>query len=145
MGCRAERRIFPRLPRKINVRALAEYLAGGAHRIAQAFDAADASGAKRGAVHDESVELDFAVAIQKASAAGVEGLVVFHDDDGFLDGVERRAAALEHAPSRGQRVIHAVDVGVDHVIRHGPGATVDDQNWIRRQKVSLELVMRWIG
>ena len=127
---------------EINVRTLAENLARGAHGIAQALDASHAAGAERGAVHDEGVELDFSVAIQKAAASGVEGLVVFHDDDGFLDGVERRAAALEHAPSRSQRVVHAADVGVDHVIRHGPRATVNHQNWISRQKLSLESSLR---
>ena len=123
---------------EINVRAFAQNLARGAHRIAQALDAADAAGAERGAVHDEGVELDFAVAIEKAAASGVEGLVVFHDDDGFLDGVERRAAALEHAPSRSQRVGDAANVGVDHVIGHGPRAAVNDQNGISRQVESPE-------
>ncbi len=125
---------------EINVRTLAENFAGGAHGIAQALDASHAAGAERGAVHDEGVELDFAVAVEEAAASGVEGLVVFHDDDGFLDGVERRAAALEHAPSRSQRVGHAVDVGVDHVIGHGPRATMNDENGISWQELSLESV-----
>jgi len=36
-------------------------------------------------------------------------------------------------------------VGVDHVIRHGPGATVNDENGISRQKESPESVLRPIG
>ncbi len=122
---------------EIDVRALAENLAGGAHGIAQALDASDATGAERGSVHDEGVELDSAVAVEEAAASGVEGLVVFHDDDGLLDGIERRAATLQHAPSRSQRVGHAVNVGVDHVIGHGPGATMNDQIQDQLAKVVL--------
>ena len=110
--------------------AVAQNFAGGADGIAQALDAADASGAQSGAVHNERVELDFSFTIQKAAASGVEGLVVFHDDNGLLDGVKRRTAVLEHAPSRGQRVVDASDVGVDHGVGHGPGAAVNDQNRI---------------
>ena len=94
------------------------------------LDTSHTTGAESGAVHDEGVELDFSVAIQKAAASGVEGLVVFHDDDGFLDGIECRAAALEHAPSCGQRIVHTADVGVDHVVRHSPGAAVNNQHRI---------------
>jgi hypothetical protein len=120
------------------VRTLAENLAGGAHGIAQALDASHAAGAERGSIHDECVELDFAVAIEKAAASRVESLVVFHDDDGFLDGVERGAAKFEHAPSRSQSVADAANVGVDHVIRHGPRAPMNHQNRISRQELSLD-------
>ena len=127
---------------EINVRAFAQNLAGGAHRIAQVLDASHAPGAKRGAVHDQGIELHFAVAVEEAAASGIESLVVFHDDDGFFDSVERRAAALEHAPSRSQRVVDTVDVGVDHVIGHGPGAAMNDQDGIMSARVSPELVKR---
>src|ERR1022692_1372784 len=56
--------------------------------------------------------------------------------------VERRAALREHAPAHGQRVMHATNVGVDHVIRHGPCAAVDDENRISRQEVSPESAIR---
>jgi hypothetical protein len=128
---------FRALCHKIDVRALAENLAGGAHGIAQALDTSDASGAECGSVHDESVELDSPVAVQEAAASGIEGLIVFHDDDGLLDGIDRRAAALEHAPSRSQRVPHALYVGVDHLIRHGPRAAMNHQNRICWQELSL--------
>ena len=127
---------------EVYVRAFAQNLARGADGIAQPFDAADAAGAERGAVHDEGVELHSAVAVEKAAAPGVEGLVVFHDDDGFFDRIERRATTLEHAPARGERVVDAADVGVDHVIGHGPGAAVNHQNGIGRQRLSPEEVRR---
>ena len=111
---------------EVDVRTLAENLARGAHGIAQALDTSHASGAERCAVHNEGVELNFSVSIQKAPSTGVEGLVVFHDDDRFLDGIESRASAIKHAPSRSARVGHAMNVGVDHVIRHGPRAAVND-------------------
>src|SRR5437899_8333480 len=66
-------------PHEVNVRALAENFARGAHGIAQTLDAADASGAERSSVHDEGAELDLAIAVEEAAASGVEGLVVFHD------------------------------------------------------------------
>ena len=98
--------------------------------LRNALHAAHASGAQGGAVHDEGIELHFAVAIEKAAAAGVESLVVFHDDDGFFDRVERRAAAFEHAPARGHGVAHAVEMSFDHVVRNGPGAAMNYQNRI---------------
>ncbi len=91
-----------------------------------ALDAAHASAAQRGAVHDEGIELHFAVAIEKAAAAGIESLVVFHDDDSFFDRIERRPATLEHAPARGHGVAHAVEMGFDHVVGNGPGAAMND-------------------
>ena len=97
------------------------------------LDATDTSGAESGAVHDEGVELDFAVAVQKTAAASVEGLVVLHDDHRFLDRVERGATALEDAPSGSQCVADAVQVRVHHVVGNCPRPTVDDQNRIAWQ------------
>ena len=113
------------------------------------LDAADASGTQRAAVHDQRVELYFAVAIEKAPASGVKGLVIFHDHDCFLDRIERRTAAAEHFPSRRQGVADAIQMRVDHVIRNGPGAAMDEQNGISRQTIppsraiSLTLRKEW--
>jgi hypothetical protein len=111
---------------EVNVRTLTQNLAGGADGIAQMLDASYASGAERGAIHDERVELDAAVAVEEAAPSGVESLVIFHDHDGFLDRIEGRAATLEHAPSSSQRVVHSADVGLDHVIGHGPSSAVNN-------------------
>ncbi len=83
---------------------------------------------KRGAVHDEGIELHFAVAIEKAAAPGVESLVIFHDDDSFFDRIERRAAALKHPPTRSHGIAHAIEMGFDHVVGNGPGAAMNNQN-----------------
>jgi hypothetical protein len=108
------------------VRALAEDLARGADRIRDSFHASYASSPQSTAVHDEGVELNLAIAIEEAASAGVESLVVFHDDYSFFDCVEGRATALEDTPSNGGGVADAVEMGVHHVIGNGPRAAVDD-------------------
>src|SRR5580698_10495284 len=118
---------------EIYVRTFTQNFSRSAHRIAQALDAAHAAGAERRAIHDEGVELYLAIAIKKAAATCIESVVVFHDDDRFLDCVERRAAAFEHAPSRSERLVHAAQVSVDHVIGHGPGTAMNDEHRIGRQ------------
>ena len=115
---------------EINVWTVAENLASGANGITQTFDATDAAAAQGCAVHDEGVELHLAVAIQEAAAPGVEGFVIFEDDDRFFNRIESRAATLEHAPSSGGGVTHSIEVRVDHVVGDGPGAAVYDQNRI---------------
>ena len=74
-------------------------LAGGLYGVANALDAANASGAEGGSVHHKGVELNAAVAIEKAATSSVEGFVFFHDDDGGFDGVKRRAAFGERGPA----------------------------------------------
>src|SRR5258706_11567481 len=118
---------------KINVRAFAKNFTGSANRIRDTLNASHAPGAQSSAIHNEGIELDLAVAIQKAAAPGVECLVVFHDGYGFFDRVERRSAAFEDAPSGGSAVADAVAVSIHHVIGNGPGAAVNDKNGIRRQ------------
>src|SRR5208282_5933643 len=83
---------------EIDVRAVAENFAGGAHRVAQTLHASDAAAAEGRALHDEGVELHLAVAVQETAAAGVKGFIVFHYDDGLFDRVQSGAAALQHAP-----------------------------------------------
>src|SRR5439155_4104493 len=77
-----------------------------------------------------------AIAIEEAPAAGVKRFVVFDDDDRFLYRIQCRSATVEHTPASSNRVAHTVQVGLDHVVRNGPGATVDEQNGIRRQRDS---------
>src|SRR5580704_242318 len=121
------REFFGALRHKIHMRTLTQNLPRRPHRIAQPFHASHTAGAQRGSIHDERVELHAPVAIQKAAPPGVKSLVIFHDDDGLLDRIKRRAAALEHAPSRSQRVVYPAQVRLDHVIRHGPRPAVHHQ------------------
>src|ERR1700674_3162104 len=73
---------------EIDVRALRQDLARGTHWISQPFHAAHYASAQSGSIHDERVELHFAVAVEEAATAGVEGLVIFHNDDCFLDRID---------------------------------------------------------
>src|SRR6266403_4142234 len=111
---------------KINVRAFAKNFTGSANRIRDTLNASHAPGAQSSAIHNEGIELDLAVAIQKAAAPGVESLVVFHNGYGIFDRVERRSTAFEDTPSGSSCVADPVAVSVHHVIGDGPGATVDD-------------------
>ena len=112
---------------EINVRAFIQDQARGPDGIADVLHAAHAAGAKRGPVHHEGIELHAAVAGEKAAAAGVKSLIVFHAGDGGFHGVQRRAAAFQHMPALGQRFLHSGDVGLHHVIRNGPGAAMDHE------------------
>jgi hypothetical protein len=94
------------------------------------FDATDTSGAESASVHDEGVELDLAVAVQKTAAARVKGFIVFENDHGFFNRIESRATALQRAPSGSSGVAHTVKMRLDHVVGNGPGTTVNDQNRI---------------
>jgi hypothetical protein len=111
---------------EVDVGALVEHQAGGFDGVAQAFDTRNPARPQVFAVHQQRVELHAAVAGEEGAAAGVEGLVVFHDDDGCLDGFNRGSAALENLPAGGQCVGDAALVGFDLVVGHGPGATVDE-------------------
>jgi hypothetical protein len=112
------------------MRALAEDLSRRAHRIRDALNASNAPGAQSATIHNQRVHLDFAVAIQEAAASGIEGLVIFHDDDGFFDRVEGRSAPLKNAPSGSSGVTNAAKVSFYHVIGNGPSAAMDDKNGI---------------
>src|ERR1022692_1734893 len=115
---------------EINMWAFAENLASRANWIAQTFDTTDATATEGRPVHDESVELNFSIAVEEAAAAGVEGFVIFHYDDGFFDRVERGTAAFEGAPSGASSVAHTVEVRLDHVVGNGPRTAMYDQNRI---------------
>ena len=54
--------IFGSCADEVDMRALVEDEAGGLDGVAEAFDAGYSAGAKRGAVHEEGVELDAALA-----------------------------------------------------------------------------------
>src|SRR5262249_6668246 len=96
---------------EIHMRAFTEHLTRGADGIGNVLDASHAAGAECGAIHDESIELDLAYAIKEAAAAGVESVVVFHDDHGFFRRVERGAAVFENAPSFIDGFANTVEVG----------------------------------
>ena len=83
---------FGALRDEIHMRALAEDFAGGTNRIPDMLHAAQAAGAYRSPVHDESIELNLAFTVEEAAAARIESIVIFHDDHGFLNCVGRGTA-----------------------------------------------------
>src|ERR1700756_3087571 len=117
------------------MRAVTQDFARSANGIRNLFHAAHASGTKRSAVHNQRIELNLAIAIEEAATASVKRLVVLHDDDRFLYGIQCRSATLEHTPASGNCSPHAAQMCLYHVIRNGPGAAVDEQNGIRRQRI----------
>ena len=116
---------------EVDVRAFVEDEAGSADGVTEAFDAGDAAGAKIGAVHEEGVELDAAIAGEEAAATGVEGVVIFHDDDGGFDSGDGGATGLEDSVSGGEGVGDTVLVGGDRVVGHGPCSAMDDEGGAR--------------
>ncbi len=116
---------------EVDMRRLLEDESGGADGVAKTLHAGDAAGAESRAVHEESVELDAAVAGEKGAATGVEGVVVFHGHDGGLDGLDGGRSALKKAPAGAQGFPDAALVGGDGRIGHGPGPAVKEQNRLR--------------
>ncbi len=45
-------------------------------------------------------------------------------------GAVNEAATLEHAPARGRRVAHSIQMRLDHVVGYGPRAAMHYQNWV---------------
>jgi hypothetical protein len=125
---------FGTLADEIDVRTFFENEFAGAHGILDALDAADSAGAKRMAFHEHGIELDFAIAVEEGSAAGIESVIVFEGCDGFFDGVEGGAALFEGAPAGSDGILNAIDVGFDHGVWDVPGAAVDKKD--RRKRVT---------
>src|SRR5579859_3823835 len=67
---------------EINMRALVEHQPGSADGVANALHAPNATSAERCPIHHEGVELNPAVAGEKAASASVKGFIIFHADDG---------------------------------------------------------------
>ena len=120
---------------EVDVGALVEDKAGRLDGVAETFDAGDTAGAEVRAVHEEGVELDAAVSGEEAAPAGVEGLVVFHDDDGGFDCGDSGAPGFKDGVSGGEGVGDAVLVSGDLGVGHGPCAAVEDEGgvWVWHQ------------
>ncbi len=112
---------------EVDVGGFFEDEAGGLDGVAEPLDAGYAAGAEVGSVHEKGVELDAAVAGEEGASSSVEGVVVFHDGDGGLDGVDGGAAAGECGPAGCECGGDATLVGVDGVVGHGPGSAVDEE------------------
>jgi hypothetical protein len=117
---------------EVDVVGALEDEAGGLDWVAEALDGGDAAGREVGAAHEEGITLDAAVVGEEGATAGVEDVVIFHDGDGGLDGVDGGAAAMERGPAGGERIADAALMGFDGVVGDGPGAAVDEEGGLHR-------------
>src|SRR3954465_14527655 len=93
---------------EVNVRALAQHLPRGADGIGNVLNAAHSPGAEGVAIHNESIELNLAFAVQKTATASVEGFVVFHHHNCGFDCIKRRASTLKQVPPGSHGLAHAI-------------------------------------
>jgi hypothetical protein len=99
-------------------------------RIAQPFDAGHATsthGSAHSAIHEQCIELDFAIPREEGAAARVKGLVVFEDGDSGLYRIDRGGATLEQRVAGKKSTANAKGVGFDCVIGDGPGAAMNEK------------------
>jgi len=116
---------------EVDMRTLFEDETRGVDGIAQPLDAghtARAHGAGDAAIHQQCIELDFAVAREKGAAACIERLVVFEHGDGGLDCIDSSGAALQQRVTGEQRTADAEGVSIDGVIRDGPRAAMNEKD-----------------
>ena len=100
---------------------------GKPDRIAYPFDGDDSSGLESGAVHEDRVELNFAVAIWVGSNARVEYGFIFEFDDRLLARVERGAAVPENTPSSIQSALETSLADLNEVQWNVPRAAVNHE------------------
>jgi hypothetical protein len=117
-----------------HVRAFFEDSAGGLDGIFHAAEASDGAGAERGGVHDDGVAFDVAGEGEMGAEAGVENGIVFEDDDGCFEGVERVAAGFENVPAGLESAEAAGFAGVNGIIGNVPGAAVNDERGLHTEK-----------
>ena len=103
-----------------------EDAAGEANGIVNVFDGGDGAGFEGGAVHEDGVELDMAVAIEVRAEAGVKCGVVFEDDDGGFDRVDGGAAGGEDFPTCFEGAANAGAAIGEGFVGDIPCAAVDD-------------------
>ena len=108
--------------------------AGETDRIADALQGGDRAGAKSRAVHDDGVAFDAAVEIEMRAEAGVENGLVFKDNDGGFDGVERGAAASKNGPAGFESAAAAGIACFDGFVGNIPCAAMDDKRRFHREE-----------
>src|SRR5262249_11685622 len=88
---------------------------------------------QRGSLHDECVELNFAVAIEKTTAPGVECLVIFEYHNSFFHGIQGRPAAAQGTPSCSNGIAHSVEMVIHHLFGDCPRPAMHHKNRISCQ------------
>ncbi len=124
------REAFGTLGDEHHVRAVFQDGAGETDGVAHALQRGDGAGTECGAVHDDGVAFDAAIEIQVRAEAGIENRLVFEDDDGGFDGIERGAARAKHGPASGKGAMAAGFARVDGFVGDIPGSAVNDERRI---------------
>src|SRR5882762_5303757 len=85
------------------------------------------SGAKRRSIHNDGVAFDVAIEIKMRTITGVENRIVFKNDDGGFDGVQRGTASGKNIPSGGESRGATVFASSDGFVRNVPSSSVNNQ------------------
>src|SRR5260221_8310752 len=91
------------------------------------MQASSGPGAKGRAIHHNSVAFHVAIEIEVRAVARIENRVIFENDDGGLDRVQRGAASGEDVPSCGKSRGAAVFASGNGFIGNVPGSAVNNQ------------------
>jgi len=100
---------------------------GQTNRIGDAFDGSHGAGFERGAIHQNGIELNLAIAIQMRADACIERGIILEENNGRFDGVNRLAARTENLPTCFEGGADALPAVLDCFVRYVPGAAVNDE------------------
>src|SRR5579883_104163 len=121
------RELFCALSNKINMRTSIKHQPRRMNRIAQTLDACDASGAQRASVHQQCIQFHAPIAGEKTAASGIEGVIVFENGYGSLNGIHCRCAFRKQGVSGMESIGNAALMRRDHIVGNGPGAPVNQE------------------
>jgi len=124
--------IFGALGDEHHVGTFFEDRAGGLDGIFNATQSCDGASAERCGVHDDGVALDVAIKSEMRAEAGIEDGIVFEDDDGGFDGVERVATGFQNIPASLKSAKAAGFTNVDGIIGDVPGAAMNNEGRLHR-------------
>ena len=105
--------------------------ASGLNGISQVFDAGDTAGLHAASIHQEGVELHATIGGKEATAACVEGGIIFEYCDGGLDGIKGRTVLSQDVEASAESAADSVEMSRCVGGGNGPSSTVNQQrrNW----------------
>jgi hypothetical protein len=103
-------------------------------RIADALQGGDCPGAEGRSVHDDGVAFNVAIEIQMRAESGVENGLVFENENGCFNGVQRGTAAGKNRPAGFQRPAAAGIAGFDSFVGNIPSAAMNDERRFHREE-----------
>ncbi len=97
--------------------------------ISNAFDTGHAAGSKIFPIHQERIQLHTPVAREEGAPPSVESFIIFHSAYSSLNSVDGRRPTLELSIPSGEGNRDSALVGRDGIVRHGPGAAMNQEGW----------------